>query len=193
MTDVEIAAQLPADVWRYFRNLALSRKCQLTEYPHTAPGLQCCARARAHPGTCFQTYGMQASELELTSLRTENASLREELRRAQNAAAETRNARFLSSPGPGGSGGAVRRVLEAEAAAAEAQRGLAAARIASDEAARCDSQRCRLSCKSISQTVFWVSCCVQGMYLLRIAIVNGSVARWVTLRPGQGRLLYQHV
>ena len=41
MTDVEIAAQLPVDVWRYFGNLALSRKCHLTEYRHAAPGLLC--------------------------------------------------------------------------------------------------------------------------------------------------------
>jgi len=47
--------------------------------------------------------------------------------------------RFLSASEPllGGGGDAVRRVLDAEAGAAEAQRGLAAARIASDEAARC--------------------------------------------------------
>ena len=97
---------------------------------------KCLKRALSVSRVC-QHDNMQALELELTASRTENTSLCEELRRAQNAAAETRNARFLSSPGPSGSGGAVRRVLEAEAAAAEAQRALAAARIIGDEAARC--------------------------------------------------------
>lgn len=47
--------------------------------------------------------------------------------------------RFLAATEPllGGGDGAVRRVLAAEACAAEAQRALAAARIAGDEAVRC--------------------------------------------------------
>lgn len=78
----------------------------------------------------------QAAEGELATLKAENDSLREELRAAQNAAASHRNAKLLAAPGPDGGTGAVARVLEAERAAADAQRALAATQSAAAIAAR---------------------------------------------------------
>ena len=65
-------------------------------------------------------HSLQTAETELITLRSENESLREELRAAQNAAVSHRNAKLLEAPGADGGTGAVARVLEAEQSSADA-------------------------------------------------------------------------